>query len=306
MQLAKKNAVALPYKSVDDVKAAYDFPDLQGFLDLYYLGASALKTEDDFYQLMIAYLRKCKEQNIVHCEIMIEPQTYLPAGIGFDVFMPGFKKAIAEADEGWGQSVALILSLLKHETEDHCIEVLKMADAYRQDFVALGMASTEIGNPPEKFERLYKIAKEKGYELTTHAGEEGPAEIVEQSLAKLGVTRIDHGVRSSDDPDLLKDLKDKQIPLTVCPVSNVKLNVFDSMEKHNIVDLLEQGIMVTVNSDDPAYFGAYINENFYALLDAFSLTKAQVVQLLKNAFSASYLPDTTKEKYFSELDAQLA
>jgi len=303
LQLAEKNGVSLPYKTVEDVAKAYEFTDLQSFLDLYYMGASVLCDEDDFYNLMMDYLLRCKENNIVHTEIMIEPQTYLPRGIGFDVFMNGFKRAIADAEASWGQSALMILSLLKHTSEDECIEVLNMADAWRDDFVALGMASTEIGNPPEKFKRLYALGKSKGYHLTTHAGEEGPPEVIWGSLDIMQATRIDHGVRCIEDDALVDVLKEKQIPLTVCPLSNVRLRVFDTMADHNIVELFRRGLLVTINSDDPAYFGGYLNDNYIAVAEQFALDKSTLTAIAKNAFTASYLPKDKKESFIEKLVA---
>lgn len=303
LQLAEKNKIKLPYQSLEDVQEAYNFADLQSFLDLYYLGASVLQDEEDFYLLMSDYLKRCRDENILHCEIMVEPQTYAANGISFDTFMPGFKRAIYEAKEEWGQSVFLILSLLKHHTEDECIDVLNKAEAYRDDFVALGMASTEMGNPPEKFKKLYELAKRKGYKLTTHAGEEGPPEIVWGSLQVMNVGRIDHGVRSSDDPDLIKYLVEKQIPLTVCPISNVKLKVFEEMSEHNIVSMLKQGVLVTINSDDPGYFGGYLTDNYSAVANQFALSKDEVMSFAKNSFTASYLPEKKKKEFLSVLEA---
>lgn len=305
LQLAKKNGIDLPYSTVDDVKAAYQFEDLQSFLDLYYLGASVLREEDDFYHLMMDYLVKCREDNIVHTEIMVEPQTYLANGINFDVFMSGFKRAIADAKSQWGISVLLILSLLKHTTEDECIAVLNMADDYSDDFVALGMASTEIGNPPEKFQRLYELGKGRGYNLQTHSGEEGAADLIWGSLETMQVMRIDHGVRCTDDPQLVEHLKKHQIPLTVCPLSNVRLRVFDKIEDHNIIDLLKEEVLVTVNSDDPAYFGGFLNDNYHALINAFDLDKTDVLALVKNGFRASYLPESHIKAFVNELDGML-
>lgn len=302
LQLAKKNGIELPYGTVDEVENAYQFKDLQSFLDLYYLGASVLREEDDFYHLMMDYLVKCREDNIVHAEIMVEPQTYLANGIAFETFMPGFKRAIEEARLQWGISVLLILSLLKHTTEEECIEVLKMADDYPGDFVALGMASTEIGNPPEKFQRLYKQGKDRGYYLQTHSGEEGSADLIWGSLQAMQVKRIDHGVRCTDDPLLVDYLKAHQIPLTICPLSNVRLRVFDKIEDHNIIDLLKKDVLVTVNSDDPAYFGGFLNANYHALVDAFDLGKQDVLALVKNGFRASYLPEDRVQVFMDELD----
>lgn len=302
LQLAKKNGIDLPYGTVEEVDNAYQFKDLQSFLDLYYLGASVLREEDDFYHLMMDYLLKCRENHIVHAEIMVEPQTYLVNGIAFDTFMPGFKRAIAEAQSQWGISALLILSLLKHTTEDECIDVLKMADNYPGDFVALGMASTEIGNPPEKFQRLYQLGRERGYYLQTHSGEEGSADIIWSSLQVMQVERIDHGVRCTDDPLLVDYLSTRKIPLTVCPLSNVRLRVFDKIEDHNIIELLKKGVLVTVNSDDPAYFGGFLNANYHALIDAFDLDKEDVLVLVKNGFRASYLPEDRVQTFIDELD----
>ena len=306
LALAEKNNIVLPYKSVAEVEAAYDFENLQSFLDLYYLGASVLRDEDDFYHLMMDYLIKCKENSIVHTEIMVEPQTYLPNGIPFKVFMSGFKRAIEEAKNTWGMSVLLILSLLKHTTEDECIDVLNQADAYKQDFCALGMASTEIGNPPEKFKRLFQLGKEKGYRLQTHAGEEGSADFIWDSMNIMQATRIDHGVRCTDDPKLVEFLKENQVPLTVCPLSNIKLCVFDDIKDHNIVKLLEKGLLVTVNSDDPAYFGGYLNDNYLVLSNTFDLSKDQVLQLVKNGFEASYLCQEQKRDFIQKLENRAA
>ncbi|WP_018274573.1 adenosine deaminase [Teredinibacter turnerae] len=303
LQLAQKNGVELPYKSVEEVAQAYNFTDLQSFLDLYYMGASVLCDEEDFYHLMMDYLLQCKANNIVHTEIMIEPQTYLPRGIGFEVFMSGFRRAIRDAEDQWGQSVLLILSLLKHTSEEECIQVLEMADAWRDDFVALGMASTELGNPPEKFARLFELGKQRGYELTTHAGEEGPPAFIWGSLQVMNVTRIDHGVRCLEDPTLVDYLREHQIALTVCPLSNIRLCVFNTMADHNIVELMQQGLKVTINSDDPAYFGGYLNDNFCAVAEQFNLSQADVLTLIKNGFEASYLRDERKAYFLEQLSA---
>ncbi|MFV8816309.1 adenosine deaminase [Haliea sp. E17] len=301
LQLAAKNAISLPYASTAEVEAAYRFEDLQSFLDLYYLGASVLRDEDDFYWLMMDYLQRCRAQNIVHTEIMVEPQTYAAQGVGLDVIMAGFKRAMAEARDGWGQSVLLILSMLRHLPEADALATLAAADAYRDSFVAIGLASSEQGFPPEGFQRLYAVAAERGYALTAHAGEEGPAANVRTALEKLGVARIDHGVRSVEDPALIEDLRQRQIPLTVCPLSNVRLRVFPGMAQHNLLELLDAGLLVTVNSDDPAYFGGYLNENFLALAEHLHLTRAQAETLLFNSFSASFLPAAEKQAFREQL-----
>ncbi len=294
LQLAGKNGVALPYRSIGEVEAAYRFDNLQSFLDLYYLGASVLREEEDFYWLMLDYLQRCREQNIVHCEIMVEPQTYAAQGVGLAIIMAGFQRAIDEARAGWGQSVLLILSMLRHLPEEDALATLAAADAFRDSFVAIGLASSEQGFPPEGFRRLYAAARERGYALTAHAGEEGPAANVRTALEQLGVSRIDHGVRSVEDPALLEELRRRQVPLTVCPLSNVRLCVFPRMAEHNLLELLDAGLLVTVNSDDPAYFGGYLNENYLALAQCLALTKSQATTLLHNSFAASFLPPEEK------------
>lgn len=301
LSLAEKNKIELPYASVEEVEAAYDFENLQSFLDLYYLGASVLLEEEDFYHLMMDYLLKCREQNIVHAEIMIEPQTYQPNGVSFATMMGGFQKAIDEAEQEWGQSVALILSFLRHLSEAEAIETLEMAEPHSSQIAAIGLASSEVGNPPKKFTELYRLARERGYALTAHAGEEGPPEYVWNSLDILRVNRIDHGVRSIEDPKLMDRLAAEQIALTVCPLSNIKLCVFDAMKDHNVLELLEADLLVTINSDDPAYFGGYLNENFVAMREQLNLSKAQTIKLIENSFRASLAPVERKKHWLNQL-----
>lgn len=303
LALAKKNNVELPYASLEEIEKAYNFSDLQSFLDLYYLGASVLRDEEDFYWLMMDYLTKCRDQQIVHTEIMVEPQTYFPNGVSFETMMNGFKRAMNEAKEEWGQSVLLILSFLRHLSEEEAIETLKAADAYRDDFCAIGLASSEKGNPPSKFQRLYDMALERGYKTIAHAGEEGPADYIWQSLEQLKVSRIDHGVRCVDDEGLIQHLVQQQVPLTVCPLSNVRLCVYDDMQQHPILELLERGVRVTVNSDDPTYFGGFLNENYFALLHALNMNKEQAAALAENSFKASFLSPERKEGFIQQLRA---
>ncbi len=302
LQLAAKNSISLPYSTVQEVELAYDFNNLQSFLNLYYMGASVLIDEEDFYNLMMDYLIKCREQNVLHTEIMVEPQTYAPNGVSFETMMNGFNTAIEEARTTWGQSVLLILSFLRHLSEQECIQTLQQAEPFRDKFVAIGLASAEVGNPPEKFQELYTRAREQGYKAVAHAGEEGPPQYVWDSLNLLNVQRIDHGVRSIEDVELLKRLRDDKVPLTVCPLSNVRLCVFDQIADHNILELLDQGIRVTVNSDDPAYFGGYINENFLVLKNELGMTKEQAAQLARNSFTASFLPHEKSSEMLQRLD----
>lgn len=302
LSLARKNNIDLPYTSVEEVNAAYQFEDLQSFLDLYYLGASVLRDEQDFYHLMMDYLRKCKEQNIVHTEVMVEPQTYEPYGVTFTTMMSGFEQAIRDAESQWGQSTFLILSFLRHLSEEHALATLKLAEPYRDKFVAIGLASAEVGNPPDKFAQLFRRAQDQGYKAVAHAGEEGPPEYIWHCLDQLKVSRIDHGVRCIEDAQLVARLVEQGTPLTVCPLSNVKLCVFEKMQDHTILSLLNDGVIVTVNSDDPAYFGGYLDENFIALHKHLGMSRAQTVKLIENSFSASFLDSDRKKAYIEQLE----
>ncbi|HAQ48912.1 MAG TPA: adenosine deaminase [Glaciecola sp.] len=299
--LAQKHDVILPFDNVASIAAAYEFDNLQSFLDLYYQGANVLLDGDDFYQLMWAYLTKCAEQHVVHTEIMFDPQTHTERGIDFSVFMVGFARAIEQAKAQLGISVYLIMSFLRHLDEASAIDTLVAAKPYYSMIKAVGLDSSELGNPPEKFKKVFAQAKALGFKLVAHAGEEGPPEYIWQALQILNVDRIDHGVRSQEDPVLMEYLRDKQIPLTVCPLSNVKLCVVDDLVEHNILALLAQGLLVTVNSDDPSYFGGYMNENFIALLDKLNLTRAEIVQLISNSLQASFLPEADKREWIEKI-----
>lgn len=301
MSLANKHQVALPYANIEAVQQAYNFADLQSFLDLYYLGASVLIDEEDFYQLMWQYLIKCKEDNVVHVEIMFDPQTHTERGIDFSVFMAGFKRAMTQAEKEWGQSSLLIMSFLRHLSEDSAIETLHAAKPYLSDITAVGLDSAELGNPPEKFIQVFAMAKELGLKRVAHAGEEGPAEYIWGALKALDVHRIDHGVRSIDDPKLVAFLIESQHPLTVCPLSNTKLQVFEHMQQHNLLELLELGLLVTVNADDPSYFGGYLNDNYAALIEHLPIQKQHLHKLLGNGFKASFLPEEQKQLWLDKL-----
>lgn len=291
----------LPFDNVASIAAAYEFDNLQSFLDLYYQGANVLLDEDDFYQLMWAYLTKCAEQHVVHTEIMFDPQTHTERGIDFSVFMVGFARAIEQAKAQLGISVYLIMSFLRHLDEASAIDTLVAAKPYYSMIKAVGLDSSELGNPPEKFKKVFAQAKALGFKLVAHAGEDGPPEYIWQALQILNVDRIDHGVRSQEDPVLMEYLRDKQIPLTICPLSNVKLCVVDDLVEHNILALSAQGLLVTVNSDDPSYFGGYMNENFIALLDKLNLTRAEIVQLISNSLQASFLPEADKREWIEKI-----
>ncbi|MFS1703714.1 adenosine deaminase [Alteromonas sp. AMM-1] len=301
-ELASKHGVTLPYDSVEAIEAAYQFDDLQSFLDLYYQGADVLRDEDDFYLLMMAYLQRCRIDNVVHAEIMFDPQTHTSRGVGFDVFMPGFNRAITEAKQQWGMSVYLIMSFLRHLPEKDAIDTLNQAREYYPMIKAVGLDSSELGNPPENFVKVFAASRALGFKCVAHAGEEGPPEYIWQALDLLHVDRIDHGVRSSEDAVLMQRLKDEGMPLTVCPQSNIKLCVFDHMKDHNILELLDDDVCVTVNADDPSYFGGYLNDNYRALMTHLAMNEAQLVRLVKNSFVASFLPADEKNRWLREID----
>ncbi|MBF6623857.1 MAG: adenosine deaminase [Pseudomonas stutzeri] len=284
--LAERNKIALPWDNVDALRSAYAFGNLQEFLDLYYRGADVLRTEQDFYDLTWAYLQKCEEQNVVHTEPFFDPQTHTDRGVPFEVAIRGISDALADGRELLGISSGLILSFLRHLSEEEAFRTLEQAMPYRDAFFAVGLDSSEVGHPPSKFERVFAKARADGFLAVAHAGEEGPPEYIWQALDLLKVRRIDHGVRAAEDPRLIARLIDEQIPLTVCPLSNTKLRVFDDMSQHNILQLLEQGVKVTVNSDDPAYFGGYVTENFMALHESLDMTEDQARRLAQNSLDA--------------------
>ncbi|AXR06176.1 adenosine deaminase [Salinimonas sediminis] len=302
-QLAQKHQVILPYSSVAEIEAAYQFDSLQSFLDLYYAGADVLRDEDDFYQLMWSYLCRCREQNIVHAEIMFDPQTHTLRGVDYAVFMAGFDKAITQARQDWGMSVLLILSFLRHLSEAEAFDTLAQAAPYYSMISAVGLDSSELGHPPEKFARVFAKVRELGFKVVAHAGEEGPAEYIWQAIELLEVDRIDHGVRCQEDETLLALIKQRQIPLTVCPLSNLKLKVINDMAQHNILQLLDEGLLVTVNSDDPTYFGGYLNDNYVQLEQALAMNDAQLKQLLINSFKASFLPPAQQQQWIDQINA---
>jgi len=285
-RLAERNKIALPWDNVDALRSAYNFGNLQEFLDLYYAGADVLRTEQDFYDLTWAYLQKCEEQNVVHTEPFYDPQTHTDRGIPFEVAMRGISGALADGRELLGISSGLILSFLRHLPEEAAFKTLEQAMPFRDAFFAVGLDSSEMGHPPSKFERVFGKARAEGFLAVAHAGEEGPPEYIWEALDLLKVSRIDHGVRASEDPKLIQRLIEEQIPLTVCPLSNTKLCVFDDMSQHNILQMLEQGVKVTVNSDDPAYFGGYVTENFMALHESLGMTEDQARRLAQNSLDA--------------------
>ena len=284
--LAERNRIALPWDDVETLRKAYAFNNLQEFLDLYYQGADVLRTEQDFYDLTWAYLQKCKAQNVIHVEPFFDPQTHTDRGIPSAVVLNGITQALQDGQRQLGISHGLILSFLRHLSEEAAFDTLEQAMPFRDAFIAVGLDSSELGHPPSKFQRVFAKARSEGLLAVAHAGEEGPPEYIWQALDLLKVSRIDHGVRAAEDPRLMQRLIDEQIPLTVCPLSNTKLCVFDDMGQHNILQMLEQGAKVTVNSDDPAYFGGYVTENFMALYDSLGMTREQAQRLAQNSLDA--------------------
>ncbi|MDB5840052.1 MAG: adenosine deaminase [Herminiimonas sp.] len=305
-ELAGRNRVDLPYKSVEELRRAYAFTDLQSFLDIYYAGASVLLTEQDFYDMTRAYLERAKADNVLHAEIFFDPQTHTARGVEFGTVITGMHRALRDAHAQWGISASLILCFLRHLSEEEAFETLEQALPYRDKFIGVGLDSSERGHPPEKFARVFARCKELGLHLVAHAGEEGPPAYITTALDVLHVERIDHGVRCLEDRGLTERLARQQTALTVCPLSNIKLRVFDQMHDHNLLTLLDAGIAVTINSDDPAYFGGYINDNFIATFEALPLTVDHARQLARNSISASFLAPRAKEKYLGEIDAFFA
>lgn len=285
-KLAERHGVALPWGDVEALRAAYNFGNLQEFLDLYYAGADVLRTEQDFYDLTWAYLLKCKEQNVIHTEPFFDPQTHTDRGVPFEVVVRGITQALSDGEKQLGVTSGLILSFLRHLSEDAAQATLDQALPFRDHFVAVGLDSSEQGHPPSKFKRVFARARAEGFPAVAHAGEEGPPEYIWEALDQLGVVRIDHGVRAFEDERLMARLVDQQIPLTVCPLSNTKLCVFDDMSQHTILKMLDRGLKVTVNSDDPAYFGGYVTENFMALHDGLGMTQEQARRLAQNSLDA--------------------
>lgn len=304
--LAQRNKISLPYASVDAVRAAYQFKNLQSFLDLYYAGAAVLQTEQDFYDLTWAYLERCATENVRHTEIFFDPQTHTERGISFKVVHDGIYHALQDAKQQWGITSYLILCFLRHLTAESAMATLEQALPFKSTIPAVGLDSSELGHPPAKFQQVFDRARTEGFLTVAHAGEEGPADYIWEAIRLLGVSRIDHGVRCVDDPKLVDYLVQHQIPLTVCPLSNVRLCVFDSMQHHNLKQLLDVGLCVTINSDDPSYFGGYLTENFQAIQSALHLSHQDIYQLVKNSFAATFLPTEQKQAHLDELDQFMA
>ena len=301
-EIAHRNNIPINYQSVDELKKAYNFNNLQEFLDIYYAGTSVLIHEQDFYDLTWAYLTKVHAQNLVHTEIFFDPQTHTDRGISFDTVIQGIHNALMDGKDKLGISSQLIMCFLRHLVEASAFETLEPALPYKNWIAGVGLDSSELGHPPSKFERVFSKAMDEGFITLAHAGEEGPAEYVWEAINLLKVSRIDHGNRSLEDDQLIKYIAEKQIPLTVCPLSNLELKVVEDLKDHPLLQLMEAGVMVTINSDDPAYFDGYMNENYIQISAALNFSKKQIAQLAKNSFKASFLPDKKKEKLISQVE----
>ena len=299
--LAKRNNIKIPYSNIDEVKSAYNFSNLETFLNIYYEGSKVLIKEQDFFDLTWAYVLKCKEDNVVHTEIFFDPQTHVNRGINFDVIINGIHKALLKANKEFGLTSKIIMCFLRHLDEAAAFEILDLALLHKDKIVGVGLDSSEKGNPPRKFERVFKKAIDNGFLTVAHAGEEGPAEYIWEALNFLKVSRIDHGVQCLSDEKLIKKLRNDQIPLTVCPLSNIKLRVFNKLNEHNLKKMLNKELMVMVNSDDPAYFGGYVNDNLIESQMALNLSKNELKTLIINSFKSSFLSEEKKMKWIKKI-----
>ena len=305
-EFAGRNGLRLPFKSVDEARQAYQFADLQSFLQLYYQGVRVLVHERDFYDLTWAYFSKAHSQNLRHVEMFFDPQAHTGRGIAFETVISGIHHAMRDAKQRVGISSKLVMCFLRDLSEQAAMATLQQALLFKDRIFAVGLDSSEVGHPPDKFSRVFDEARKQGFLTVAHAGEEGPPEYIWQALDRLKVSRIDHGVRCIEDPDLTARLAAAGIPLTVCPLSNVKLRVFESIEKHNLKQLLDRGLCVTINSDDPAYFGGYLTENYLAVQKALSLDRNDIYCLARNSFQAAFLRPDEKQIFLDELDNYLS
>lgn len=303
---ALRNSIDPPFPSVEALKEAYDFTDLQSFLAIYYEAADVLRTEQDFYELMTAYLDRAASDGVRRAEIFFDPQTHTERGIGFEVFMPGFRQAIVDAERHHPISADLIMCFLRHLPGDSAAETLRSAEPHLDRVIGVGLDSSEVGNPPEMFEETFAQARRLGLHTVAHAGEEGPPSYVTGALDSLGAERIDHGIRSLEDPGLVARLRDDRVPLTVCPLSNLALGVVDSLSEHPLPEMIDKGLMVTINSDDPAYFGGYVGDNYVGVADELGLGNDTLADLARNSIRASFIPDDHKAALLDELETAVS
>ena len=299
--LAKRNGIKIPYSNVNEVKSAYNFSNLETFLNIYYEGSKVLINEQDFFDLTWSYAVKCREDNIVHTEIFFDPQAHLSRGVKFETIINGINNALLKANKEFGLTYKIIMCFLRHLDEKSAFKVLDQAIEHKDKIIAVGLDSSEKGNPPSKFKNVFKKAIKEGFLTVAHAGEEGPPEYIWEAINLLEVKRIDHGVQCLKDEKLTKELIKKQIPLTVCPLSNIKLCVFKNLEEHNLKKMLNEGLMVMVNSDDPAYFGGYLNDNLVESQAALNLSKNELKTLIINSFKSSFLSEEKKMKWIKKI-----
>ncbi len=304
-EIAERNNKTLKFESVKALKEAYDFNNLQEFLDIYYEGAGVLIEEQDFYDLTWAYLEKIKTDNVVHTEIFFDPQTHTSRGVPFEKVVNGISRALNDGKEKLGISSFLIMCFLRHLDEADAIKTLEEAIPFKDKIIGVGLDSSEVGNPPSKFHNVFSMAKDEGFLTVAHAGEEGPSEYVWEALELLDVDRLDHGNRSLDDEELVDLIRDKNMALTICPLSNLKLKVVEKLEDHNLKEMLDLNLLATVNSDDPAYFGGYMNDNFIAITNALNLSKEDLIKLSRNGVEASFLKSEQKEILYEKLEEYL-
>jgi adenine deaminase len=304
-EMAARNDVRLRYGSVQEVREAYDFSDLQSFLDLYYEGTRVLLYERDFYELTWAYLQKASSQGVRHAEIFFDPQAHTGRGVELGTVITGLRRALEEGERRLSMSSHLIMCFLRHLTSEEAMETLRQTLPYKEWIVGVGLDSSEVGHPPEDFEAVFVEAGRHGFRKVAHAGEEGPPAYIWQALDDLGVARIDHGIRCVEDPELVRRLKEEQIPLTVCPLSNVRLRAVDSMEEHPLKPMLGEGLCVTVNSDDPSYFGGYVADNYSAVRDGLGFSREEFRAVAENSFKASFLSEGERNKLLEELRSHL-
>ena len=301
-EIAKRNNVAIRFKSIEEIKEAYNFHNLQSFLDIYYEGAKVLLYERDFYDLTMAYLKKCQEDHVVHTELFFDPQTHTERGVSFETVFKGIHGALQDAHKQWGITSQMIMCFLRHLSEEEAFKTLKESLPFKKDIIAVGLDSSEVGHPPAKFQRVFEAALKEGFLTVAHAGEEGPPAYIWEALDLLKIKRIDHGVRALEDGKLLERIIKEKIPLTVCPLSNLKLCVFKQLSDHNLKKLLHKGVKVTINSDDPAYFGGYMNANFAQTAKALDLSDEDLKTLARNSFEASLISEDMKQKWFQVID----
>jgi len=305
-EIADRNQITLPFINVEAVRAAYQFTNLQSFLDIYYAGANVLQCEQDFYDLTWEYLDRVHRQNVRHVEIFFDPQTHTDRGIAFETVITGIREALRDARDQFGMTYKIIPNFLRHLSAESAMQTLELALPFGKWIAAFGLDSSELGHPPSKFREVFDRIRAEGFLTVAHAGEEGPPDYIWEALKYLKASRIDHGVRCHEDPSLVAYLKEHQIALTVCPLSNIKLRIFDKMENHNLKKLLDLGLRVTINSDDPAYFGGYMLENFLAVQQALNLKEKDIITLVKNSFEASFLSEADTACYLAEVDSFVA